>query len=80
MIARTADGRAFRILTIMDEYTRECLAILVDRKISSQDVIDQLFQLFVFRGIPEYIRSDNGDAVYRTGKSLGEWVYRVIQR
>ena len=40
MIARTADGRAFRILTILDEYNRECLAILVDRKISSQDVID----------------------------------------
>jgi len=40
MIARTAEGRAFRILTILDEYTSECLAILVDRKISSQDVMD----------------------------------------
>ena len=72
MIARTADGRAFRILTIMDEYTRECLAILVDRKISSQDVIDQLFQLFVFRGIPEYIRSDNGSEF--TAKAIRKWL------
>ncbi len=60
LVARATDGRAFRILTIMDEYTRECLAILVDRHISSEDVIDQLFNLFVFRGIPEHIQSDNG--------------------
>lgn len=60
MIARTADGRAFRILNIIDEYTRECLAILVKRHIKSQDVIDVLFELFIFRGIPEHIRSDNG--------------------
>jgi transposase InsO family protein len=58
--SRTADGRAFRILTMIDEYTRECLAMLVNRSIKSQDVIDQLFQLFVLRGIPEHIRSDNG--------------------
>jgi len=60
VMARTADGRAFRILNIIDEYTRECLAILVKRHITSQDVIDQLFQLIIFRGIPEHIRSDNG--------------------
>ena len=60
MLARTADGRSFRILAILDEYTRECLAILVKRSIGSQDVIDQIFHLFVFRGIPEHIRSDNG--------------------
>ena len=58
--ARTADGRAFKMLTIIDEYTRECLAILVERRLTSEDVIDQLFNLFVFRGIPEHIRSDNG--------------------
>ncbi len=52
MVARTADGRAFRILTIIDEYTRECLAILVDRRITSQDVIEQFFYLFVSRGAP----------------------------
>jgi len=60
VIARTAEGRAFRILNIIDEYTRECLAILVKRRITSQDVIDQLFQLIIFRGIPEHLRSDNG--------------------
>jgi len=57
---RIADGRAFRILNIIDEYTRKCLAILVKRRIISQDVIDQLFELIIFRGIPEHIRSDNG--------------------
>lgn len=53
MVDRTSDGRTFRILTIIDEYTRECLAILVDHRITSQDVIDRLFQLFVFRGSAE---------------------------
>jgi len=56
MIARTSDRRAFRILTVLDEYTRECLAIRVERRLSSEDVIDQLFHLFVFRDIPEHIR------------------------
>jgi len=60
MTARTADGRAFRMLNIIDEYTRECLAIVVARRITSEDVIDQLFNLCVFRGIPKHIRSDNG--------------------
>ena len=60
VIARTADGRAFRILNIIDEYTRECLAILLKRRITSQDVIDQLFELIPFRGISEHIRSENG--------------------
>jgi transposase InsO family protein len=73
MIARTADGRAFRILTILDEYTRECLAILVERKISSQDVIDQVFQLFVFRGIPEHIRSDNGSEF--RARAIRKWLH-----
>jgi len=59
MMARTAEGKAFRILTIIDEYTRECLTILTQRRITSQDVIEQLFYLFVFKGVPEYIRSDN---------------------
>jgi transposase InsO family protein len=72
MIARTGDGRAFRILTILDEYTRECLAILVDRTIGSQDVIDQVFQLFVFRGIPEHIRSDNGSEF--TARAIRKWL------
>lgn len=72
MTARTSDGRPFRILTILDEYTRECLAILVERHVSSEDVIDKLFHLFVFRGIPEYIRSDNGPEF--TAKAIRGWL------
>ena len=47
--------REARILTLIDEYTRECLAILVDRRITSQIVIEQLFYLFMLRGTPEHI-------------------------
>jgi len=73
--ARTYDGRPFRILVILDEYTRECLAMLVERRIGSQDVIDQLFNLFIFRGIPEYIRSDNGPEF--TAKAVRAWLNRL---
>ena len=52
MVARTIDGRAFRLLNILDEYTRECLAIKVEHCLNSQDVIDQLFNLFIERGSP----------------------------
>ena len=75
MVDRTADGRAFRILTILDEYTRECLSILVERHVSSHDVLDQLFELFVFRGIPEHIRSDNGPEF--TAKAVRSWQSRL---
>ena len=75
MIDCTADGRAFKILSIIDEYTRECLAILVARKIRNQDVIDILFHLFIFRGIPEHIRSDNGPEF--TAKAVKRWLSRV---
>ncbi len=75
VIARTAEGRAFRILNIIDEYSRECLAMLVKRRITSQDVIDQLFELIIFRGIPEHIRSDNGPEF--TAKAIRRWLNRV---
>jgi len=75
VMARTTDGRAFRILTILDEYTRECLAIKVDRRIRSQDVIDQLYYLFLFRGIPEHIRSDNGAEF--TAKAIRNWLSNI---
>lgn len=75
VVDRTSDGRAFRILTIIDEYTRECLGILVDRRITSQDVIGKLFQLFVFRGVPEHIRSDNGSEF--TARVIRNWLNRV---
>jgi len=72
VMARTSDGRAFRTLNIIDEYTRECLAILVKRRITSQDVIDVLFELFIFRGIPQHLRSDNGPEF--TSKKLRNWL------
>lgn len=56
---RTHNGRAFRMLTIIDEYTRECLSIVVDRRLRSADVIETLAELFIRRGTPEHIRSDN---------------------
>jgi putative transposase len=75
MIDRTANGRAFRILNIIEEYTRESLSILVARKISNQDVIDLLFDLFIFRGIPEHIRSDNGPEF--TARAIRRWLGRL---
>jgi len=75
LTARTADGRAFRMLTIIDEYTRECLAIPVERRLTSEDVIDQLFNLFILRGIPKHIRSDNGPEF--TAKAVRKWLERL---
>ncbi len=75
VMARTSDGKAFRMLNIIDEDSRECLRILVKRHITSQDVIDQLFELFIFRGIPEHIRSDNGPEF--TAKAIRRWLNRV---
>jgi len=56
---RTADGRVYRTLNIIEEYTREALMIRVDRKLNSTDVLDALTDLFILRRPPEYIRSDN---------------------
>ena len=75
MIDRTANGRAFKILNIIDEYTRECLVILIARKIKNQDMIDLLFYLFIIRGIPEHIRSDNGPEF--TARAVRKWLARL---
>ena len=56
---RTDDGRVYRTLNIIDEFTREALAIRVDRKLNSIDVVDALTDLFILRGPPAFIRSDN---------------------
>ena len=56
---RTHNGRKFRMLNIIDEFTRECLAIRIDRKLNSTDVIDLLSDLFIPRGVPGHVRSDN---------------------
>ena len=71
---RTHDGRAFRMLTVIDEYTRECLAIVVDRKLRSADVIETLAELFLTQGLPEHIRSDNGPEF--CAKAVREWLDR----
>ena len=71
---RTHDGRTFRMLTIIDEYTRECLAIVVDRKLRSTDVIEALAELFIRKGLPEHIRSDNGPEF--CANAVREWLHR----
>jgi len=72
---RTTDGRALKILTVIDEYTRECLAIDVARNIKSENVIDRLAELFVRKGVPEHIRSDNGPEF--TAKAVRNWLKRL---
>ena len=71
----TENGKAFRVLNIIDEYTRECLAALPERSIKSEDVLDQLFNLFVFRGVPEHIRSDNGPEF--TARAVRKWLSQL---
>ena len=72
---QTYDGKAFKTLNILDEYTRECLAIRVERKLNSQNVIDVLTDLFIIRGFLEYIRSDNG--LEFVAKSVSDWISAV---
>ncbi|MBT3736771.1 MAG: IS3 family transposase [Gammaproteobacteria bacterium] len=72
---RTEDGRPIRMLTVIDEYTRECMAIKVARRIRSDDVIHALTELFVLNGVPEHIRSDNGPEF--TAKVVRGWLERV---
>ena len=72
---RTSDGRDFRMLTLIDEHSRECLAIDVARRLNSENVLERLSDLFVRRGVPDYIRSDNGPEF--TAKKVTEWLERV---
>jgi putative transposase len=69
---RTSDGRPIRILAVIDEYTRECLSMYVSRRIRSEDVREQLYELFLTRGVPEHIRSDNGAEF--TAKAVRNWL------
>jgi putative transposase len=71
---RTADGRASRMLAIVDEYTRTCLAIDVSRKLTSEDVFERLSDLFVRTGVPAHIRSDNG--LEFTATRVRKWLER----
>ena len=69
---RTRDGRPLRMLTVLDEYTRECLAIRVERRLNSSDVLEMLDDLFIRRGLPEHIRSDNGSEF--TAEAVRLWL------
>ena len=73
--ARTRDGRGIRMLTVLDEYTRECLAIDVGRRLTHEDVLRRLATLFFVRGIPDHIRSDNGSEF--TAKVVRNWLKRL---
>lgn len=72
---RTHDGRKYRMLNVVDEFTRESLAIRVRRKLKSIDVIDVLSELFVLRGVPGHIRSDNGPEFI--AEAVQNWIAAV---
>jgi transposase InsO family protein len=72
---RTSDGRPLRLLNLIDEFTRECLSIDVARRLGSDDVLERLTDLFVRRGTPRYIRSDNGSEF--TAAAVREWLAKV---
>jgi putative transposase len=72
---QTQDGRAFRMLTVVDEFTRQCLAIVTARKLNSDDVLHCLTELFTIHGPPEHIRSDNGSEF--TATAVRCWLGRI---
>lgn len=72
---RTHDGKKFRILNVIDEFTKECLVSFVARRITSQDVLFILADLFVEHGVPEHIRSDNGPEFI--AKKLVKWLEEI---
>lgn len=69
---RTRDGRPMKAITVLDEYTRECLALKVARQLRSGDVLEVLNDLFIRRGVPQLIRSDNGPEF--TAEAVREWL------
>jgi transposase InsO family protein len=68
-------GQSLRLLTVVDEFTRECLAIDVARRLTSDDVLGRLMQLFAQRGTPRCLRSDNGPEF--TARAVRAWLQRV---
>lgn len=72
VMTRTHDGRPVRMLTVIDEFTRECLAIDVERRLNHQNVLERLTALFTERGLPDYIRSDNGAEF--TAQAVRDWL------
>jgi len=75
VLERTHDGRAFRILNVIDEYTRECLAVKVCRHLDHEDVQECLTELFCWRGVPVHLRSDNGPEFI--ANALREWLNKL---
>jgi len=72
---RTHDGRPIKMLTVIDEYSRECLAIVVERRLQSDDVLSCITELFVKHGPPEHIRSDNGSEF--SARVVRQWLKRL---
>jgi len=68
----TREGKSFRLLCVIDEFTRECLALKVARKLKTADVLETLDELFLTRGFPQYIRSDNGSEF--TAGAVRKWL------
>ena len=75
LVDRTEDGRQLKLLAVIDEYTRECLAIEVDRCFTAQDLIGILQYLFAVRGTPQYLRSDNGPEF--VAQAVTRWLDRA---
>jgi putative transposase len=75
---RTHDGRKYRMLNVIDEFTHECLAIRVARKLKATDVIDVLSDLFILRGVPGHVRSDNGPEF--VAEAVQAWITAVGAR
>lgn len=75
MMTWTSDGKPLRLLNLIDEYSRECLSIDVARRLTAEDVLERLTHLFVVRGVPAYIRSDNGSEF--TAREARQWLARV---
>jgi len=75
VVDRTHDGRPLRMLTVLDEYTRECLAIVVARRLDADDVLETLTELFTQYGPPTHIRSDNGSEF--TARDVRDWLRKL---
>jgi putative transposase len=75
VVDRTHDGRSVKMLTVIDEYSRECLAIVTERSLKSDDVLDCLTEMFIRHGAPEYVRSDNGSEF--TAKVVRRWLSHI---
>ncbi len=73
--ARTHDGRSLRVLTLIDEHSRTCLALKVARRINSVGVIETLANAMCLHGIPEHIRCDDGPEMI--SKALRKWVAKA---